>query len=182
MKPVQAFIAKNGTEIVIRPAEPEDSCEIIDTIRSKALERSYVLMEQYGSAADSEKDYIGGLDREKNLLIVAVAGHDVIGCLAALQAGGGRREETAHILHVGLHLREAFRGLGIGSKMLGYAVKWAKEKGFRKLEASIFTMNRRSLKLFTKAGFREEGVRHQRIRMGKDYIDEVLIGKVLKGA
>ncbi len=180
MKPVQTFTAKNGAEITIRPAEPEDSCEIIDTIRSKALERSYVLMEQYGSGEDSEKDFIGGLDREKNLLIVAASDEDVIGCLAALQAGGGRQEETAHILHVGLHLREAFRGLGIGSKMLDYAIKWAKEKGYRKLEASIFTINRRSLTLFRKAGFREEGVRHQRIRMGKDYIDEVLMGKVFR--
>ncbi len=180
MKPVQTFTAKNGMEIVIRPAEAEDSCEIIDTIRSNALERSYVLMEQYGRAEESEKDFIGGLDREKNLLIVAVSGDDVIGCLAALQAGGGRRDETAHILHVGLHIREAFRGQGIGSKMLDYAAKWAKEKAFRKLEASIFTINRRSLTLFRKAGFREEGVRHQRIRMGKDYIDEVLMGRVLK--
>jgi len=180
MRPVQAFFAKNGTEIILRPAESEDSCEIIDTIRSNALERSYVLMEQYGKDTQSEKDYIGGLDREKNLLLVAVAGDDVIGCLAALQADAGRRNETAHILHVGLHLREAYRGLGIGSKMLAYAVKWAKESGFRKLEASIFTTNRRSLKIFKKAGFREEGLRHQRIRMGRDYIDEVLLGKVLK--
>ncbi len=180
MRPVQTFFAKNGTEIILRPAEPDDSCEIIDTIRSNALERSYVLMEQYGKDTQSESDYIGGLDRKKNLLLVAVTGDDVIGCLAALQADGGRRNETAHILHVGLHLREAFRGLGIGSKMLAHAVKWAKENGFRKLEASIFTANRKSLKLFRKAGFREEGVRQQRIRMGRDYIDEVLVGKVLK--
>ncbi len=180
MRPVQTFLAKNGTEIILRPAEPDDSCEIIDTIRSNALERSYVLMEQYGKDTQSERDYIGGLDRKKNLLVVASTADDVIGCLAALQADGGRRNETTHILHVGLHLREAFRGLGIGSKMLAYAVKWAKESGFRKLEASIFTANRKSLKLFRKAGFREEGVRRQRIRMGRDYIDEVLVGKVLK--
>jgi RimJ/RimL family protein N-acetyltransferase len=180
MKAVQKFIAGNSAEIELRPAEPGDSCEIIDTIRSNALERSYVLMEQYGSGEESEKDFIGGLDREKNLLIVAVSGGDVIGCLAALQADGGRRDETAHILHIGLHLRDAFRGLGIGSKMLVYAMKWAKERRFRRIEASIFTTNRRSLALFKKAGFREEGVRRRRIRIGKDYIDEVLMGKVLR--
>ena len=180
MQEVQDFFAGNSEEITIRPAEPDDSCEIIDTIRSKALERSYVLMEHYGRDSFSERRYIMELNRQKNLLIVAAAGDEVIGCLGALQADAGQREQTAHILHVGLHLKETYRGLGIGSKMLAYATEWAREKGFKKLESSIFTTNRRSLDLFIKAGFTEEGIRQQSIRLGKEYIDEVLMGKVLE--
>lgn len=180
MEEVRKYLARSGEEITIRPAEPEDSCEIIDTIRSNALERSYVLMEQYGRNVASERAYISELDRRKNLLIVAAAGVEVVGCLAALQADEGSREETAHILHVGLHLKEIYRGVGIGSQMLGYAIEWAQEAGFKKLEASIFTTNKRSLKLFSKAGFTEEGVRQKRIRIGREYIDEVLMGKVLE--
>ncbi len=180
MEEARKFQAKNGETITIRPAEPVDSCEIIDTIRSNAQERSYVLMEQYGKTVKSEQAYISGIDRNKNLLIVAAVGVEVIGCLAALQADGGKREETAHILHVGLHLKEAYRGLGIGGQMLSYAVEWAREAGFGKIEASIFTMNKVSLKLFSHAGFTEEGVRHKRIRLGSEFIDEVLMGKVLE--
>jgi hypothetical protein len=33
--------------------------------------------------------------------------------------------------------------------------------------------------MFKKAGFIEEGVRQNRIRMGRDFISEVLMGKVL---
>jgi len=179
MEQVTIFKARNGEEITLRPAEIVDSCEIIDTVRSAALERSYILMEQYGKNIESEKEYISRLDRGNNLLIVAVAGVNVIGCLAALQADAGRREATAHILHVGLHLREAYRGLGIGSEMLAYAEAWAKEGGFKKLEASIFTGNKRSLHLFSRTGFKEEGVRKLRVRVGKDYLDEVLVGKIL---
>ncbi len=179
MEEVKKFRAKNGEEITIRSAEPEDSCEIIDTIRSNAVERSYVLMEQYGKSTASERAYISGLDRSKNLLVVAAAGVEVIGCLAALQADDGKRAETAHIAHVGLHLKEAYRGIGIGAHMLSYAVEWAQQAGFRKLEASIFTTNKLSLRVFGKAGFTEEGVRHKRIRIGSEYIDEVLMGKVL---
>jgi RimJ/RimL family protein N-acetyltransferase len=180
MREVQTFTAGDGSKITLRPAESGDSCEILDTIRSNALERSYILMEQYGKDAPSERDFIESLDRDKNLLIVAVSDLEIVGCLAALQADGGQRDETAHILHVGLHLREERRGLGIGSKVLSYAVNWAKEKGFRKMEASIFTPNRRSLHLFKKAGFKEEGIRKHRIRIGSDFIDEVLVGKILR--
>jgi len=179
MEQVRTFKAKNGEEIILRPGEVGDSCGILDTIRSNALERSYILMDHYGKKIESEKQYIGGLDRNKNLYMVAVAGDNVVGCLAALQADNGRRESTAHILHVGLHLKESYRGVGIGSEMLAYAEKWALEQGFRKMEASIFTGNKRSLHLFNRAGFAEEGIRKIRVRVDNKYLDEVLVGKVL---
>jgi len=179
MEQVKTFKARNGQEITLRPAETDDSCAIVSTVRSTALERSYVLMEHYGKNIESEKEYISGLDRGKNLLTVAVAEADVVGCLAGIQADAGRWESTAHILHLGLHLKEAYRGLGIGSEMLAYAEAWAVQRGFKKLEASIFTGNKRSLHLFNRAGFTEEGVRKVRIRVGNDYLDEVLVGKIL---
>lgn len=179
MEPERKFKAKNGVEITIRPAQTDDSCAIIDTVRSNANERSYVLMEHYGMDDASERDYIGHLDSAKNLLIVAAAGSAVVGCLAALQADNGKRPETTHLLHLGLHLREEYRGIGIGTHLLDYAVSWAVEKGFKKLEANIFTTNKHSLGMFTKAGFVEEGVRKNRIQVGRDFINEVLMGKVL---
>lgn len=179
METEQIFTAKGGMEVTIRPAQTGDSCAIIDTVRSNANERSYVLMEHYGKDDASERDYISHLDAAKNLLIVATAGGEVVGCLAALQSDSGRRPETAHLLHVGLHLREAFRGLGIGTHLLDYAVSWAREKGFKKVEANIFTTNKYSLGMFTKAGFVEEGVRKNRIQVGRELVNEVLMGKLL---
>ena len=182
MEQLRTFKAKNGEEIILRPGEAGDSCGILDTIRSNALERSYILMDHYGKKIESEKQYISGLDRGKNLLIVAVAGDNVVGCLAALQADAGQWASTAHILHVGLHLRESHRGMGIGSEMLAYAETWALERGFKKLEASIFTGNKRSIRLFNRAGFAEEGIRKIRVRVENKYLDEVLVGKILQSS
>ena len=179
MEMMKKFAAKNGVEITIRPAQSDDSCAIIDTVRSNANERSYVLMEHYGKDVESEREYISELDGTNNLLIVATAGGTAVGCLAALQADGGKRTETAHLLHLGLHLREEFRGQGIGTRLLDYAVAWAVEKGFKKLEANIFTTNKNSLIMFKKAGFVEEGVRKNRIQVGRELVNEVLMGKVL---
>lgn len=137
-------------------------------------------MEQYGKDIASERAYINELNRQKNLLLVAVVGPSIIGCVGALQADAGLREQTAHILHVGLHLKETYRGLGIGSQMLAYTIEWAQERGFKKIEASIYTTNKRSLDLFIREGFTQEGIRQRSIRIGKDYIDVVLMGKVLE--
>jgi L-amino acid N-acyltransferase YncA len=63
--------------------------------------------------------------------------------------------------------------------MLDYALAWAVVKKFKKMEANIFTTNKRSLSMFKQVGFEEEGVRQNRIRMGRDFINEVLVGKML---
>lgn len=179
MQETWKFPAKNGEEIMLRPAVPEDAGDIVHTLKSTSFERSYVLMEQYGKNPASEKEYITGLDRQKNLLLVALAGSTVVGSLAGLQADGGQRPQTAHVLKVGLHLTEAYRGQGIGSEMLKYAVEWAEEHGFKKMEASIFTTNKRSLHLFGRAGFEEECKKRKQFRVGNEFIDEVCMGKLL---
>ncbi len=179
MEEVRWFTTKTAEEIMIRPAEPEDSCEIIDTIRSNARERSYVLMEQYGRGIASELEFVRTLDRLRNLLIVATAGVEVIGCLAGLQADDGKREETAGVLQLGLHLREEFRGKGIGTQMLAYAIDWARERGFKRIQAIIFTPNRRSIKLFSNAGFSEEGTRTHDIMMGTECVNKIVMTKSL---
>jgi RimJ/RimL family protein N-acetyltransferase len=58
-------------------------------------------------------------------------------------------------------------------------VDWAQEHGFKKLSADIFTYNQRSLHLFSKAGFSEECVRRKQVRIGREYIDEVCMAKLL---
>lgn len=173
------FITKNGERITLRVAGCQDAEEIINVINTNAPDRSYVLMEYYCTKSDSVKNYICSMDFEKNLLIVAATDNSVVGALSGIQMDCGRSQQTAHILNIGLHIIPEYRGLGIGSRMLDYAIDWAKERKFKKLEANIFTTNKRSLHLFDRAGFIEEGMRHKRIRIGNQYIDEVLVGKIL---
>jgi RimJ/RimL family protein N-acetyltransferase len=180
MQEVQTFLANNHEEVTLRPAVPEDAAAIIRTIKSSSVERSYILMEQYGKSAESEKEYIRLIDCKKCLLLVASVRGEVVGSLAAFQADGGENPRTAHILTIGLHIAEGFRGFGIGSRMLAYVDAWAREHGFKKLEASIFTTNKRSLHLFSRAGFQDEGTRLKRFWVGNQFFDEVLMGKVLE--
>lgn len=179
MKEVRTFTTRNGFSVTLRPAAPEDADAIIKTVRSTSLERSYIMMEQYSKDPEWERQFITGMDLTRNFLLVAVADGKVIGSLAALQADNGLRPQTAHVLNIGLHLSEEFRGFGIGSEMLHYAIDWAKEHGFKKISASIFTPSKRSLNLFKRAGFSEECVRLKQIRIGRDYIDEICMGKLL---
>jgi RimJ/RimL family protein N-acetyltransferase len=103
----------------------------------------------------------------------------VVGSLGALQVDEGTREESRDILSIGLHITSAYRGRKIGSKMIEYADTWAREHGYKRITASIFTTNQRSLALFTHAGFVQESIKEKKIRIGSSYIDEALMAKAL---
>ncbi|AVX20725.1 MULTISPECIES: GNAT family N-acetyltransferase [Carboxydocella] len=173
------FIDQKGREIWLRPARPEDAEGILSSIASVARERSFILTENVGRTVEEEAKYIANLDTQHNLLLVALHEDKVIGGLGASQAGGGKYPKLQHVLEIGLHLVKDYREAGIGSQMLAYAIEWAKEKGFGKLTAQIFTTNRRSIHLFEKHGFQEEGRRKRQYRIGSEYIDEVMMGLLL---
>jgi RimJ/RimL family protein N-acetyltransferase len=79
-----------------------------------------------------------------------------------------------------VHIVREWRGRGIGSAMLRYAVRWAREHEYQRLEADIFTTNERSLHLFNKSGFREEACRRRSVQVGVQRINEVILTKSLR--
>lgn len=178
MREVHTYPLGDGTRVTLRPARPEDAAGIIAAVRSRAEERSYVLMEIYGKDEAAQRAYIQKLDRSNNLFLVAVVNGEPVGILALLDMllcnapGPG--------LSVGLHLVQQWRGRGIGSAMMRYATRWAKEHGFRRLEADIFTANQRSLHLFRKAGFKEDACRRRSVRVGAQQINEVILSRSLR--
>ena len=178
MREVLTYRSSDATKITLRPARPDDAGAIIAAVRSSAQARSYVLMEIYGKDAASQRAYIEHLDRGHNLFLVATAHGQIVGILALLDSLLCSTAEPA--LAVGLHIVRDWRGRGIGSAMLRYAVRWARERGYGRLEADIFTSNERSLHLFSKAGFKEDACRRRSFQVGVQQISEVILAKALR--
>lgn len=180
MREVLRYRLPDGTQVTLRPAAPEDAAGIIAAVRSRAEERSYVLMEIYGKDATAERAYLERLDRERNLFLVATVDGAVVGLLALLDLPLCRG--AAQTLAAGAHLVREWRGRGIGSAMLRYGLRWAGAHGFAAVAADLFTTNERSLHLFRKAGFREEACQRRAVRVGAGAISEVILVRRLPGA
>lgn len=177
MREVLTYRLSGDTKVTLRPARPEDAAAIISAVRSSSPDRSYVLMEIYGKDAAEQRENIERLDPGHNLFLVATAGGQVIGILALVDTLLCSTPMPA--LAVGIHLVRQWRGRGIGSAMLRYAMRWAEEHGYRRLEADIFTTNERSIHLFNKAGFREETCRRRSVQVGVQQINEVILARTL---
>jgi len=177
MREVLTYQLPDTTKVTLRPARPEDAAAIISAVRSSSQERSYVLMEIYGKDAAAQRAYIEKLDREHNLFLVATVNDQIIGILALLDRLVCSTPAPA--LAVGVHLVRDWRGRGIGSAMLRYGMRWAKEHGYRRLEADIFTTNKRSFHLFKKAGFQEDTCRRRSVQVGVQQINEAILARTL---
>jgi len=178
MREVLTYRLPDATKITLRPALPDDAAAIIAAVRSSSQERSYVLMEVYGKDAASQRAYIERLDREHNLFLVATANEQIVGILALIDTLLCSTPEPA--LSVGVHIVREWRGHGIGSTMLRYAMRWARERDYHRLEADIFTTNERSLHLFSKSGFREDACRRRSVQVGVQQISEIILAKSLR--
>jgi len=178
MREVLTYQISGDTKITLRPARPDDAAAIIAAVRSSSQERSYVLMEIYGKDTATQRAYIERLDREHNLFLVATVNEQIVGILALLDSLLCSTPEPG--LSVGVHIVRDWRGRGIGSAMLRYAMRWAKEHNYQRLEADIFTTNERSVRVFSKAGFREETCRRRSVQVGVQRISEVILAKSLR--
>jgi RimJ/RimL family protein N-acetyltransferase len=177
MREVLSYRLPDATKITLRPARPDDAAAIIAAVRSSSQERSYVLMEVYGKDAATQRAYIERLDSEHNLFLVATVNEQVVGILALLDFLVC--STPGPCLNVGVHVVREWRGRGLGSAMLRYALRWAKEHEYRRLEADIFTTNERSVHLFDKAGFREVSGRRRSVQVGVRQINEIILAKTL---
>ncbi|HEX3032141.1 MAG TPA: GNAT family N-acetyltransferase [Bacillota bacterium] len=170
---------KNGQEVTLRPAVPEDAQQLLATINSVAKERSYMLTELSGKSAVEGHEFISRLDSSKYLLLVAEMGDQIVGALGVNPTAPGRDQRDSQACDIGVHLLSGFREQGVGSKMLEYALEWAREKCYRRISACIFTSNKRSLNLFRKFGFLQEAKSKKQFRLGTETIEEVIMAKML---
>ncbi len=103
----------------------------------------------------------------------AFAGEEIVGT-----AGGVRedRMKTHHkLLLVGVYVRPAWRGRGLGEKLVGRVLQHARESGdISVVQLKVAIDNRPACALYERMGLRVYGIERRAIKVGGRYIDEEL--------
>ena len=119
-----------------------------------ARERKYLTMLE----AQPEPDTLGFVKRNLesgNPMMVALAGGSVVGWCDI------RREffpSRAHRGTLGMGLLPAWRGRGVGRRLLEATLAQARRSGFKRIELDVHADNPRAIALYEKAGFVREGI------------------------
>ena len=93
------------------------------------------------------------------------------------------RRETipvyAHVGHLGMGMLPAYRGRGIGERLIRASIDAARSAGFERIELSVYAANERAAALYRKVGFVMEGTRVRGKKLDGEYDDVHIMGMLL---
>jgi RimJ/RimL family protein N-acetyltransferase len=110
------------------------------------------------------------LRADRVFFVVAVLGDQIIAS-SDLQIAG---EQTGSI---GLVVKSGFRGLGVGTEILGVMSTHAKSVGIKVLSVTVFVTNTPAIRLYRKMGFVELAGSNRRLIRNGESVDEMTMTK-----
>ncbi len=166
-----------GKNIWLRAPEPEDVPIIyrwendpeVRIISSFQQPVSAFAIEQYILNAGQNPFAVGDI----RFMAMEKSTHAVIGHVDLFDLDPVNRRAG-----VGILLEKEFRGKGYAGEMLQLIETWCRQElDLHQLWCTITTDNQRSIRLFTRAGFRKTGIRYAWTRREGKWVDEVFMQK-----
>ena len=165
--------------IVLRPIRSGDGPALKELIDDVDAEADFMLREA-GDPPDWLADPEAGLARliaEGSIFFLAVADGIPIGSIGVMR---GRNRRNRGVGTIGLGLRRAWWGHGVGNALLLRAEAWSRRRGLHRLELTVQTGNARAIALYRRRGFVEEGVRRAVFRHQDQWRDEMVMALLLR--
>jgi RimJ/RimL family protein N-acetyltransferase len=155
-------------DLGVRPATVEDVEAIVDLYVQVGEEGWFIAAEPPIDRHERRLWLEHRLDKPWTLVLVAEAGGEVIGYLTAV---GSEREPA----EIGLGVAQAWRGLGVGRRLVEATIHWGRDHGVHKLAVEVFTHNHPTLALFEHLGFHREGLRRRHYRRQNGALWDVVV-------
>ena len=144
-------LAKDGTEITIRPIQPTDEVTLQAFFYSHSEETVYNrYFRPVRSLPHVEAQGLVNLDYDKEMALVAVTGP--IGREEIIGVGRYSKDSESDLAEVAYTVREGYHGLGLGSLLQEELTAYAKKKGLAGFWAISFGDNKAMLNVFAKLG------------------------------
>lgn len=162
----------------IRLAKQNDA-EMMLSIQKEAIAEGTFLLateEEFTQTVEGLKAFIK--EKQENpleVIFVAEDGQQVIGWLV-FQSHGFIRVQHSGVF--AMMVQRDARGQGVGKHLLAALLKWAEEHPIiEKVCLGVFSSNEGAIGLYRKFGFEEEGRKIREIKLGSQYVDDVLMYK-----
>ena len=86
------------------------------------------------------------------------------------------REGFRHGGRLATGILEAYRGRGLGERLMRDALEAARGRGFERVELDVYATNTRAIALYERLGFVHEGVKRRTRKLDGAYDDGVIMG------
>lgn len=176
---MQEFISKSGKKIIVRDLAPNDVDRLYNYITELGMEDTYIHVNPQSLFTDEEEityvtDCMKKIANRQMIKLLAFHDDELIGVVDV----NVQPRRMQHIGMLGITIKKALRGDGIGKKLIQLAIKEAEEKlSLTQITLGCYANNKVGLALYENMGFKEYGRLPKGIFRKGDYIDEVLMYK-----
>ncbi len=91
------------------------------------------------------------------------------------------RQAYDHVADFSLYVARAWRGRGVGRRLLDALIARARALGYHKLVLSAFPSNEAGMQVYRRAGFREVGIYREQGLLDGKWVDTIVMEKILDG-
>ena len=168
-------------EFIVRKGMPEDAEQVLAYMDEVLAEPGINFVTEPGEfklTLAEEREFIQRCNSsDNNLYLVAEAEGVIIGLLTMIAQD---RRAVRHAPELGISVRQAWRGRGVGTALLEQALDWANASpAVRRVELHVFARNTRAIQLYERYGFQVEGVRRKAANKDGEDIDDLIMGLLL---
>lgn len=178
-KVVKSFTSKDGRKVILRTPKWEDLDDLLELINSLVEEGAEIIIaEKISREAEAEwlSKRLASLEMGKLFFLVA----EVEGKVVASAGVNPFESFQNHVGLVGVIIKKGFRDIGIGTETMKTLERQARNMSLKVLMLSVFATNKRAIHVYEKVGFVQTGVIPKKFFKDDQYIDEVIMTKVLE--
>jgi hypothetical protein len=159
--------------VTIRPSRSADAASYHRMWKAVVEERRWVRTESVGSVKDYRRTLADSWSDDR-ARFVGLAWGQVIGLITIERMN---HPVNRHVATLGMAIEASWRGQGLGSALMAYAMRWARQVGIEKVTLEVYPDNDGAIALYRKFGFREEGRLVGQSKKSFGYRDEVIMSR-----
>jgi len=174
-----AFISLKRLIMEIRPIKISDADNYHEFQIQIHAQTNYLLFSQREAEKRPVEFYqktIGQMESD-NLgnIIVALDGDKVVGSIWLGEYLVSKRSKQTNF---GLGVFKEYHKQGVAQQLFDQAEQWIKEKGFARVEITVFSENIPAYNFYMKNGFEQEGLKRKSVYMNNKFYDEIMLSKL----
>jgi ribosomal protein S18 acetylase RimI-like enzyme len=124
---------------------------------------------------DEVRQYVQEAIDAEDPMVVAIGDDAVVGWCDIRR---DRRQTRQHRGALGVGVIAAWRGRGVGSRLLDAALRLARERGFARIDLDVHADNAAAIALYEKFGFAREGLQRDGALIDGHHVDVVLMARI----
>lgn len=173
--------ARDGRRVLLRAPKAGDAPALLAFINAVSRERIYLSYQgEQLSLADEEmwlRGRLAGIAAGREVFFLLEDGRRVVGT-ASIQARGLAER---HVADLGISLASGYRGVGLGSALLGAIVDEARRRiaGLQIITLAVFAGNEPAIRLYERHGFVRYGLLPGGFRHRGQMVDALLMYRVV---